>query len=90
MVDIKLEAISKHIKGTGNFITVDLSKCNNCGKCLVICVFNLWKKKEGKVGLVDNYQDKCLECAGCYQCCEPGAISFRYPAGGTGVVFEQG
>ncbi len=90
MVDIKLEGISQHISGTGDFITIDQSKCNNCGKCLIICVMNLWKKKEGKIVIIPEYKEKCLECGGCYQVCDPGAINFRYPAGGSGVVYTNG
>jgi len=91
MVKIELEGLSTHIAGTGDFITVDKEKCNRCGRCLIICIVNLWKKDEdGLAYLVDNYQEKCVECAACYQVCEAGAIDFKYPAGGTGVVFEQG
>jgi ferredoxin like protein len=91
MVKIELEGLSTHIGDTGDFITFDKEKCNRCGRCLIICIVNLWKKDEdGLAYLVDNYKEKCLECAGCYQVCEAGAIDFKYPAGGTGVVFEQG
>ncbi len=87
---IELDGISKHIGGTGDFISIDNEKCNLCGMCLKICVVNLWKKREGKVYIADDYREKCLECGSCYMVCEPGAISFEYPAGGTGVVYEQG
>ena len=88
---IELEEISKHIPGTGDFITIDREKCNNCGLCLTICIKNLWRKSgDGIYYLAEDYKEKCVECAGCYQVCEAGAIQFRYPAGGTGVVFEQG
>ncbi|MHA1291054.1 MAG: ATP-binding protein [Promethearchaeota archaeon] len=87
---IELEELSKHISGTGDFISIDNDKCNNCNMCLKICVMNLWKKKESKVYIIDDYKEKCLECGGCYMVCEPGAINFRYPSGGTGVVYEQG
>jgi len=87
---IELDGISKHISGTGDFISIDNEKCNLCGHCLKICIVNLWKKKEGKVYIADNYKEKCLECGSCYMVCEPGAISFEYPAGGTGVCYEQG
>lgn len=87
---IELDGISKHVAGTGDFISIDNEKCNLCDSCLKICVVNLWKKKEGKVYIAEDYKEKCLECGGCYMVCEPGAISFQYPAGGTGVVYEQG
>jgi ferredoxin like protein len=87
---IELEGLSKHIPGTGDFIIFDSEKCNNCDMCLKICVMNLWKKKDGKIYIVDDYKKKCLECGACYMVCDPGAIDFSYPSGGTGVVFEQG
>lgn len=87
---IEVKDLTKRVSGTGDFIKVDQEKCNGCGRCLIICVMNLWKMKDGKAYLVDDYQSKCLECAGCYSLCEPDAILFRYPAGGTGVIYEQG
>ena len=51
---------------------------------------NLWRKKENTIFIVEDYQTKCLECGACYQVCDPNAISFKYPAGGTGIVYEQG
>lgn len=89
-MNIELEELTKRIPGTGDFISIDNSKCNNCERCLVICVMNLWRKKEGKIYIVDDYQSKCLECAACYQVCDAGAIKFQYPTGGTGIVIEKG
>lgn len=87
---IELEGLTKRIAGTGDFISVDQEKCNKCDRCLIICIMNLWRKKENRIYIVDDYQTKCLECGACYQVCDPGAISFRYPAGGTGIVYEKG
>jgi ferredoxin-like protein FixX len=89
-VNIELEGLTKRISGTGNFISIDHDKCNNCGRCLIICVMNLWRKKEGIIYIIDDYQQKCLECAACYQVCDAGAINFQYPKGGTGIVIEKG
>ena len=88
--DFDLESISTHVGDTGDFISIDNEKCNNCGRCLVICIKNLWKKKDGKVYIVDDYKTRCVECGSFGQVCEPGAIDFSYPAGGTGVVYEKG
>ena len=87
---IELEGLTKHVSGTGDFITIDQSKCNGCSQCAIVCIMNLWKVKQGIAYIADDYQSKCLECGSCGQVCEPDAIDFRYPAGGTGVVFEQG
>jgi len=89
-LNIKINDLVKRVPGTGDFISLDNEKCTMCERCLIICVANLWKKKEDAIYIVDDYQTKCLECAACYQVCDPDAISFHYPAGGTGVVYEKG
>ena len=89
-MNIELGGLTKRISGTGDFISIDYNKCNNCERCLIICIMNLWRIKDGKIHIVDDYQSKCLECAACYQVCDTGAIEFQYPTGGTGVIFEKG
>ncbi len=89
-MNIELEGLTKRVLVTGDFIKIDYAKCNNCERCLVICVMNLWKKKEGKIYIVDDYQSHCLECAACFQVCAANAIIFSFPAGGTGIVIEKG
>ncbi|MFW9938189.1 MAG: 4Fe-4S binding protein [Promethearchaeota archaeon] len=87
---IEINSLTKHIPDTGDFISIDNNKCNNCGKCILVCLVNLWYKDGNKIYLSENYKEKCLECAACYQVCETGAISFQYPRGGTGVIYEKG
>ncbi|MFW9818068.1 MAG: 4Fe-4S dicluster domain-containing protein [Candidatus Thorarchaeota archaeon] len=89
-MNINIDVLTKRIPDTGNFISINRDKCNNCGRCLVICVMNLWHKKEGTIYILDDYRLKCLECAACYQVCDAGAIEFQYPKGGTGIVIEKG
>ncbi len=89
-MNIELDGLTKRIPGTGDFISIDYNKCNNCERCLIICIMNLWRKKDGIIRIVDDYQSKCLECAACYQVCDTGAIQFQYPEGGTGIVIEKG
>ena len=86
----KVDELVKRVSNTGDFISIDQEKCTLCERCLVICVMNLWKKKDNTVYIVDDYQEKCIECGSCYQVCEAGAITFRYPAGGTGIVYTNG
>jgi NAD-dependent dihydropyrimidine dehydrogenase PreA subunit len=74
----------------GDFIKYDREKCNGCGLCYLVCSFNLWAVKQRKAKLAVRYQELCLECGACEEICEPGAIEFSYPAGGTGVVIEYG
>jgi ferredoxin len=86
----QLEELTKHIPGTADFIKIDQSKCNGCGLCARICIVNLWGIKDSVAFIRDDYKEKCLECGSCGQVCEPNAIAFSYPAGGTGIVYEQG
>ena len=87
---INLEGLTKHISGTGEFIKIDPVKCNGCGLCVRVCILNLWGMQKGLAFIQENYKEKCLECGSCGQVCEPGAIEFKYPAGGTGIVYEKG
>lgn len=87
---IEINGLTKHISGTGDFISLDNSKCNNCGKCILVCLVNLWRKESNKIYISEDYKENCLECAACYQVCEAGAINFNYPKGGTGVIYEKG
>ncbi|MFW9865027.1 MAG: 4Fe-4S dicluster domain-containing protein [Candidatus Thorarchaeota archaeon] len=89
-MNIELGGLTKRIPGTGNFISIEKDKCNNCDRCLIVCIMNLWRKDKGRIYIVENYQSKCVECAACFQVCEAGAITFKYPAGGTGIVIEKG
>jgi ferredoxin-like protein FixX len=74
----------------GDFISYDEEKCNGCGLCNLVCSFKLWSVKDGKAKLAPRYQELCLECGACWDICEPEAIDFSYPAGGTGVIIEFG
>ena len=89
-MNIDHKKLTNRIPGTGDFIKIDKEKCTLCGRCLIICVMNLWKKREDTVYIVDDYASQCLECGACFQVCESDAIEFRFPAGGTGIVYEQG
>ncbi len=87
---IEIDGLTKHIPGTGDFISIDNNKCNNCGRCILVCLVNLWFRKDDKIYISEDYKEKCLECAACYQVCDANAIKFQYPAGGTGIIYEKG
>ena len=74
----------------GNFIEVIRDNCTACKKCIIVCSVNLWFMDKGKANIKDNYKNICLECASCWQACDFNAIKFRYPNGGTGVIFKRG
>ena len=71
-------------------ITVDAAVCRDCSTrdCIVACPANLFVPTADG-GIVFNYEE-CFECGTCYIVCnKEGAISWEYPVGGHGVVFEQ-
>jgi len=77
---------------TGDFISFEAAKCTGCGQCALVCAANMWSvsKEKKKARLSPRYRDLCLECAACYAVCEPDAIEFRYPRGGSGIAIQHG
>lgn len=74
----------------GDFISITSENCTLCKKCLIICPVNLWIFKDSIIQIQDTYKEMCLECGSCEQICDFDAIHFKYPNGGTGVVFKRG
>ena len=75
----------------GDFVAYDEGKCDGCGECATVCAASLWAVPTGgKARLAPKHRELCLECAACYAVCEHGAIEFRYPNGGTGIVIKHG
>ncbi|HUY45535.1 MAG TPA: 4Fe-4S dicluster domain-containing protein [Streptosporangiaceae bacterium] len=72
-------------------ITVDPDVCRSCTTkaCVTACPANLFVPTSDG-GILFNYE-QCFECGTCYLVCNhEGAISWRYPDGGQGVVFRNG
>lgn len=88
--NIDVKKLVKREGDTGDFIFIEESKCNGCGKCREVCSMMLWGVKDGKAKLSNKYRELCLECAACWEICEQEAIDFQYPKGGTGVIYEYG
>jgi UDP-glucose 4-epimerase len=66
----------KHIKRMkGVTVTVDPEKCNECGKCFKVCIYNGLKLKNGKP--VVN-QENCTGCGNCENQCPTSAISTNF------------
>ena len=71
-------------------IVVDATTCRDCStrRCLVVCPAKLFVATADG-GILFNYE-QCFECGACYLVCnEEGAISWSYPTGGYGVVFQK-
>ena len=66
----------KHIKRMkGVTLTVDPEKCDSCGKCFKVCIYNALKLKNGKAEI---NQENCIGCGLCESICPRGAISLNY------------
>ncbi|PIP38131.1 MAG: hypothetical protein COX19_14425 [Desulfobacterales bacterium CG23_combo_of_CG06-09_8_20_14_all_51_8] len=74
--------------GTGAFITVDAEKCTGCANCVNVCLGGCWALEAKKARI--KTLGTCMECASCWYVCDSGAISFNWPAGGTGYRSDWG
>jgi len=71
-------------------IVVDGDGCRGCStkECVTACPANLFVPTADG-GILFNYE-QCFECGTCYLVCNRrGAITWRYPEGGYGVVFRR-
>jgi ferredoxin like protein len=71
-------------------IVVDGDQCRGCTtrECVTACPANLFVPTADG-GILFNYE-QCFECGTCYMVCNrAGAITWRYPEGGHGVVFRR-
>jgi len=71
-------------------IVVDGDSCRGCTTraCVSACPANLFVPTSDG-GILFNYE-QCFECGTCYLVCNTaGAITWRYPEGGHGVVFRR-
>ncbi|MHA1299932.1 MAG: indolepyruvate ferredoxin oxidoreductase subunit alpha [Candidatus Helarchaeota archaeon] len=83
--------IHKSDVDTGIYISIDEEKCVGCGKCVLICPVELYQVVEKKSKLDPKEVSKfCLECGHCWVICPEHAISFKYPKGGSGIIYENG
>jgi ferredoxin like protein len=71
-------------------IVVDGDSCRGCTtrECVTACPAGLFVPIAGG-GILFNYE-QCFECGTCYLVCNTkGAITWRYPEGGAGVVYRR-
>ncbi len=80
--------MSEWIPTPEKFIEVDPKKCDGCGRCITVCAANVYKIVKGKAQVVNL--DECFECYACVLVCNPDAIEWRVPKGGTGIVYKYG
>jgi len=54
-------------------ITIDETKCNQCGECVSVCPVEIYKKEGDRV--VVGPTDDCSYCQSCISVCAPQAIT---------------
>lgn len=73
-------------------IQVTAERCTQCEvkPCLTVCPASVYKWVDGHIAV--SYEN-CLECGTCLIACYSGgkgAISWRNPQGGFGIIFRYG
>jgi NAD-dependent dihydropyrimidine dehydrogenase PreA subunit len=67
-------------------LTLDVDKCNGCGKCTQVCPHAVFKLQDGKAQIVDA--DACMECGACAMNCEPEAITVTSGVGCAAAIIK--
>lgn len=83
-------ALNKFIVNEGEpHIEINNELCRTCEErnCLFACPAGLYSE-QNEVIIVE--WAGCLECGTCLAVCRKGALSWKYPKGGCGVVYRQG
>lgn len=70
-------------------INQEIAKATGTGKLLVrICPAHVYAEEED--GTISVEYAGCLECGTCLAVAAPGALKWRYPRGGHGIMFREG
>jgi len=83
-------ALDKFIVDEGQaHIQINNELCKKCGEknCLFVCPAGLYSEKNGEITVE---WAGCLECGTCLAVCRKGALNWKYPNGGYGVIYRQG
>jgi ferredoxin like protein len=91
-LDARLGLLRYEIDGERSHIDVVATRCVTCRArpCLTVCPAEVYRWVDDRVAV--RYEN-CLECGACQVSCAEGgngAITWRNPAGGFGVVFRHG
>ena len=87
--DDRMETVDFRVSHTPHII-VDGEVCRSCTTraCVSACPAKLFVPTNDG-GILFNYE-QCFECGTCYLLCNnEGAITWKYPEGGHGVVFRR-
>ncbi len=99
-MDIEKKLINvKYATDKTSHLILNQEICKVCEDkvCLNICPANVYKQcvlgdnsTEGakKDDTIEVEYENCLECGACKIACPYGAIEWRYPSAGTGVIYK--
>ncbi len=82
----KIKSCTAFIPTKENFIRIDESKCDGCGKCYRYCMGGVFDMDDAKGKAVVARLETCMECGTCFHICPKDAVDWNYPPGGTGMV----
>ncbi|SHN88264.1 ferredoxin family protein [Desulfitobacterium chlororespirans] len=70
-------------------ILINYDICKDCHEkyCLLVCPAGLYSEQNGAI-IVE--WAGCLECGTCLALCKKGALDWKYPRGGFGIIYRQG
>lgn len=91
-LDARLGLDKYEIDEQQSHITVDADLCKTCKikPCLMICPAQVYQWVDEHVAV--RYEN-CLECGSCQVACNMGgngAITWKNPPGGFGIIFRYG
>lgn len=70
-------------------VNQEIAKATGTGKLLVkVCPAHVYTEEED--GTISVEFAACLECGTCLAVAAPGALKWRYPEGGMGIMFREG
>jgi len=68
-----------------NHIVIDEAKCNGCESCYLYCPGGCFTMEDG-IAKATHVETFCQECGSCESLCPTGAIIYKEPSGGTGII----
>lgn len=70
-------------------VNQEIAKATGTGKLLVqVCPAHVYAEEPD--GTISVEYAACLECGTCLAVAAPGALKWKYPRGGMGVMFREG
>jgi len=68
--------------------SVDAEKCNGCGECAADCPYGIIELQDGRPSMVEDRQQRCIDCQHCLAVCSTGALIIRGLDPGRSIPLE--